>query len=104
MINNDDNDNAIKMMKYNYDDDTNNIILPTAGRLHDPQHEKGQEWCKRLAPPRFYILLFLLLSSTLLLLPGGQIVVCGGHGVDARTSCESWRPGQEEWTQFAQMQ
>ena len=61
------------MMKYNYDDDTNNIILPTAGRLHDPQHEKGQEWCKRLPPPRFYILLFLLLSSTLLLLPGGQM-------------------------------
>ena len=53
-------------MKYNYDNDNNNIILPTQGRLHDPWYEKGKGGCKRLPPPRFYILLLLLLSPTLL--------------------------------------
>ena len=76
--------------------------LPTQGRLQDTGSQTGEDGCKRLPPPRFYILLFLLLFSTPLLLPGGQIVVCGGGG--GLTSCESWRPGQEEWTQFAEMQ
>ena len=99
LVNNDGNDNVFKMMKWNYDNDNNNIILPTQGRLHDPQYEKGKGWCKRLPPPRFYIPLLFEISP--LLLPGNELVVCGGFV--AWTSCESWRPGQEEWTDFKEM-
>jgi len=44
-------------------------------------------------------------GASVSLLPGGQIVVCGGWDGDVfLTSCESWRPGQEEWTEFAELE
>ena len=73
--------------------------LPTQGRLQDTGSQTGEVGCKRLPPPRFYIPLLFEISP--LLLPGNELVVCGGW--DAETSCESWRPGQEEWTPFAKM-
>ena len=73
--------------------------LPTQGRLQDTGSQTGEVGCKRLPPPRFYIPFLFEISP--LLLPGNELVVCGGYG--AETSCESWRPGQEEWTDFKEM-
>ena len=77
--------------------------LPTQGWLQDTGSQTGEVKCKRLPPPRFYIPLLFEISP--LLLPGNQLVVCGGWdaGWSTLTSCESWRPGQEEWTPFKEM-
>ena len=82
--------------------------LPTQGRLQDTGSQTGEGWCKRLPPPRFYIPLLFEISP--LLLSDNKLVVCGGvikcedGNSNYLTSCESWRPGQEEWTQFAELQ
>ena len=76
--------------------------LPTQGRLQDSGSQTGEAGCKRLPPPRFYIPLLFEISP--LLLPGNKLVVCGGYDdSNYLTSCESWRPGQEEWTDFKEM-
>ena len=81
--------------------------LPTQGRLQDTRSQTGEVTCKRLSPPRFYIPLLFEISP--LLLSDNKLVVCGGvikcedGNSNYLTSCESWRPGQKEWTTFEEM-